>query len=210
MNVNLKWRLATLLILGCGTTVTADESQPAARAAPAVGDALPAFESTDHEGRPWKSAEHVGKHVLVLYFYPGDFTGGCVKQAEAFRDSLARIEEAGALLVGVSGDEAATHALFKEVYGLKHSLLADPKGELAKLLGVPVTAGGRVRPMGPDRKPLLDAVGKPLLLERATTLARWTLVVGRDGKIASLRKVVNPVADAEEVLKIVAEHSKSP
>ena len=49
------------------------------------------FEISDDAGQAWKSADHVGKHVLVLYFYPGDFTGGCIRQAEAYRDGLAKI-----------------------------------------------------------------------------------------------------------------------
>jgi peroxiredoxin/uncharacterized protein YndB with AHSA1/START domain len=123
-------------------------------------------------------------------------------------ERLGGIEGLGAQVVGVSGDESATHKLFKETYGLKHTLLADPKGEIAQLLGVPVKAGGKVRATGPDRRPLLDANGQRIDLERPATLARWTLVVDRDGKIASLRSVANPVTDAEEVRKIVESLAK--
>ena len=204
MIVKTRWWLAALVLMVCGTIHAAEEPKPEAPAAGlAVGELLPAFESTDEQGLPWKSAEHVGKKVLVLYFYPGDFTGGCIKQAEAYRDGLAKIEELGVELVGVSGDEVATHKLFKETYGLKHALLADPKGELAKLVGVPVSAGGRVSPASADRKPLLDADGKRIVLQRSVTIARGTVVVDRDGKIASLRNIVNPVTDSEEVRKIV-------
>jgi thioredoxin-dependent peroxiredoxin len=195
---------AMLLMISAGFASAADEPELVAKVAvPAVGDPLPALESTDETGQPWKSADHIGKKVLVLYFYPGDFTGGCTRQAQAYRDALTKIEELGALVVGISGDEVATHKLFKETYGLQHSLLADPEGGLAKLLGVPVKAGGRVRATGPDRKPLLDVNGQRIDLKRSITLARWTVVVGRDGKIASLRNVVNPVYDAEEIQKIV-------
>jgi thioredoxin-dependent peroxiredoxin len=140
----------------------------------------------------------------VMYFYPGDFTGGCTRQAQAYRDALTKIEELGAEIVGVSGDEAATHQLFKETYGLKHSLLADSDGHLAALLGVPVKAGGTVRAAGPDRKPLLDAAGQRIDVKRKVTLGRWTVIVDREGKVASLRNVTNPVTDAQEVRKIIA------
>jgi peroxiredoxin Q/BCP len=172
------------------------------------GAPLPAFESVDDEGRTWKSSDHIGQKVLVLYFYPGDFTGGCTKQAQAYREGLAQIEALGAEVVGVSGDEVATHKLFKETYGLTHALLADREGEVAKLLGMPVKAGGKVRATGPDRKPLLDAEGKRIDIQRPVTLARWTLVVGRDGKVASLRNKVNPVTDVEEVRKLVETLAK--
>jgi peroxiredoxin Q/BCP len=142
--------------------------------------------------------------VIVLYFYPGDFTGGCIKQAEAFRAELAMLTDAGVEVVGVSGDTVATHKLFKETYGLKHTLLADPEGALAKQLGVPVTERlAKVRTRGPDGKPLLNEKGKSIFVERPVTLPRWTLLIGRDGKLAAKRTTVNPTTEAGEVLKLV-------
>ena len=41
-----------------------------------VGDKAPAFEAVDDQGKPWKSQEHVGKKVVVLYFFPAALTGG--------------------------------------------------------------------------------------------------------------------------------------
>ena len=208
MIVKTGWLLAVLMIFG--TMQAADEPKPpeepkkeVAAAALAVGELLPTFESTDDEGLPWKSTDHVGKKVLVLYFYPGDFTGGCIKQAEAYRDGLTKIEELGVELVGVSGDEVATHKLFKETYALKHALLADTKGELARLVGVPVSGGGELSPRTPDRKLILDADGKRIIFQRPVTTARWTVVIDREGKIAALRTIVDPVTDSEEVRKIV-------
>lgn len=181
------------------------EVQPTAKLPKlSVGDPLPAFESIDEAGHRWKSSEIVGKCVVVFYFYPGDFTGGCIKQAEAYRDGLAAIESNCVLVVGVSGDEVATHKLFHETFGLKHPLLADSKGELANLLGIPFTNGGRhVSAIAPDRKLLLDANGERIVLNRPVTLARWTVVVDREGRVASMREVKNPVSDIEEVMKIV-------
>src|SRR5688500_14295123 len=103
-----------------------------------VGAVLPAFTCLDDCGQEWKSNQHVGSKVVVIYFYPGDFTSGCTKQAQAFRDGLTRLEELGVELVGVSGDEVATHKLFKETHSLRHTLLADPDGVLADQLGIPV------------------------------------------------------------------------
>ncbi len=111
MSANGKWLGMALLWLASGI-LAAEEPKPAVPVpGPAVGDAMPAFESTDDLNHPWKSADYVGKKVLVLYFYPGDFTGGCIKQAQAYRDVLTKIEEQGVELVGISGDEVATHAL---------------------------------------------------------------------------------------------------
>jgi len=198
-----------LVVLSLRVVASDDASPPPANTlGVTVGESLPAFECTDDSGKTWRSADHVARKVVVLYFYPGDFTGGCTRQAQAYRDALAKIEELDAEVVGVSGDEVATHELFKQTYGLTHCLLADTDGQLAKLLGVPVKAGGRVRATGPDRKPLLNADGQRIDLERPVTLARWTVVVDREGKIVSLRSIVNPVTDAGDVRKIVEALAK--
>ena len=82
MIVQSKWFLTAWILTVCSSIPAADEPKPANPVAgPAVGELFPAFESTDDKGLPWKSSNHVGKKVLVLYFYPGDFTGGCTKQA---------------------------------------------------------------------------------------------------------------------------------
>src|SRR5262245_54972102 len=195
------------LVLALLTTIApcaADDASKSPAATPAVGSALPAIESTDEAGQPWKSTDHVGKNVLVIYLYPGDFTGGCIVQAEAYRNGLARIESLGAEVVGISGDEAAAHKLFKETYGLKHTLLSDSKGDAARALGVPVSGGSRVVARDRDRKSILDAEGKPVVFQRPVTLARWTFVIDRQGNIASLRNTVDPAKDIDEVHKIVS------
>src|SRR5260370_37938678 len=69
-----------------------------------VGDPAPTFESTDDEGKPWKSTEYVGKKVVVVYFYPADLTGGCTKQACGFRDNMKALTDKGVEVVGGSGD----------------------------------------------------------------------------------------------------------
>lgn len=206
----------SLLLAGCLLTYpligSAQEPAvppvPASVSALAAGDGLPAFTSFDEQGQAWKSADHVGAKVVVLYFYPGDFTGGCRKQAENFREMLTSIEALGAEVVGVSGDEAPTHALFKEAFELKHTLLADTQGELAKSLGVPVSRGGKVRTRDREGKTLVDKAGNSIVVERPSTLARWTFIVDRGGKIASVRQNVNPTTDAQEVLELVESLAK--
>src|SRR6516225_2273737 len=60
-----------------------------------VGDKAPAFEATDDQGKTWKSSDHVGKKIVVVYFFPADFTGGCTKQACAFRDNSNALADKG-------------------------------------------------------------------------------------------------------------------
>src|SRR5215831_7176312 len=108
---------------------------------PKKGDKAPVFESTDDQGKAWKSTAHVGKKILVIYFYTADLTGGCTRQACGFRDDMGKLAGKGALVVGVSGDSVKNHQLFKKVHKLKFTLLADEEGAVAKKFGVPVGKG---------------------------------------------------------------------
>ena len=79
-----------------------------------VGDKAPEFKATDDAGNAWKSADHVGKKIVVVYFFPADFTRGCTAQAKAFRDDYDKLKDKGVEVIGISGDSAKTHALFKK------------------------------------------------------------------------------------------------
>lgn len=199
--------LAAALMSGPDGASFAEESaaKPEVVSGPAVGDVLPELEAMDEQGNSWKSKGRAGKGPLVIYFYPGDFTGGCIKQAQKFQELLDKFRETGAEVVGVSGDKVATHLLFKETYKLPQTLLADPEGKLAAALGVPVTPGAKVRTRGMDGRPLMDERGKSIIVARPSTFARWTFVVGGDGKILARRAHVDPLKEAEEVLKLVKD-----
>jgi peroxiredoxin Q/BCP len=158
-----------------------------------VGDRAPAFESKDEAGLTWRSADHVGKKVIVVYFYPGDFTPGCTAQAKKFQENMNKLYDQGAAVVGVSGDSIKTHARFVEVYKLTYTLLADEKGELAKKFGVPVGLGANVKTTLPGKE------RTKLEFKREVTTARWTFIIGLDGKIAYKNTKVDPVKDSQQV-----------
>src|SRR5262245_43489939 len=99
---------AWLCTLLAGGVFAADKTKPEGLGVQVV-DPAPVFESTDDQGQPWKSADHVGKKIIVVYFYPGDLTGGCTKQACAFRDDMDKLTAKGVEIVGVSGDSVKNH-----------------------------------------------------------------------------------------------------
>jgi thioredoxin-dependent peroxiredoxin len=165
---------------------------PAAQNGAKVGDKAPAFESVDENGKAWKSSDHVGKKVIVLYFYPADFTRGCTAQACGFRDNLKAIQQKGVEVVGVSGDSAQTHSKFKKHHKLGFTLLADEKGELAKKFGIPYDKGGTIK-----------FEGEPLT--RGVTIQRWTVVIDREGNIAARYQVGNAAKDSEKILETVGK-----
>ena len=69
---------------------------------------------------------------LVLYFYPKDDTPGCTREACSFRDLKAEFAKHGAVIVGVSRDDANSHEAFKKKYELPFELLSDPELKLHK------------------------------------------------------------------------------
>jgi peroxiredoxin Q/BCP len=157
-----------------------------------VGDPAPKFTSTDDQGKEWKSGNHVGKKIVVVYFYPADLTGGCTKQACGFRDDLAKLTDLGVEVVGVSGDSVKNHKLFKKVHKLPFTLLADEEGKVAKKFGVPLTKGGTFKYKGED-------------LVRGVTAARWTFVIDKSGKIAMINNKVNPGEDSKKIIDTVKD-----
>ncbi|HEY7424391.1 MAG TPA: peroxiredoxin [Gemmataceae bacterium] len=164
------------------------------------GDKAPSFQATDDQGKTWKSSDHVGKKVIVVYFYPADFTSGCTKQACTFRDDMDKLTAKGIEVVGISGDSAKTHSLFKKHHKLNYTLLADEKGEIAKKFGVPVNKGGKAKGF--------DENNKEIPVERGVTIRRWTFVIGKDATIIYKNQDVKPAQDSQQVLQAAEKQGK--
>ena len=127
------------------------------------GDAAPGFECADQTGRVWRLSELRGRWVVV-FFYPRDFSSVCTKQACALRDLTPRLLAKGAVVLGVSGDDPASHRAFVEKHALPYPLMSDADGSLARLLGV------RRRMFGllPGRETVvIDPAGRVAMVYRA-------------------------------------------
>lgn len=171
-------------------------SSPSAIAAEGlkVGDKVPDFKSTDDKGKVWDSKDYIGKNIVVFYFYPADMTGGCTKQACSYRDNKSELTKLGVEVVGVSGDSAKNHALFKKAHNLNFTLLADEKGKMAKMFGVRTKKGGSITK-------LID--GNQEVLVRGVTTARWTFVVDKNGKVIHKDMNAKPNQDTGKVISLV-------
>lgn len=99
-----------------------------------AGKQAPAFTLTADDGSQVKLADLRGRPV-VLYFYPKDDTPGCTKEACAFRDRKAELEQLGAAVFGVSPDTVESHVKFRDKFALNFRLLADPDHALAEKYG---------------------------------------------------------------------------
>lgn len=100
------------------------------------GGVPPSFTLKDQDGKSVNLSKFKGKPVVV-YFYPADESPGCTKEACAFRDSYEKFKKAGAEVVGISGDDPASHKSFAKKYRLPFTLLSDDGNKVRKDWGVP-------------------------------------------------------------------------
>ena len=156
-----------------------------------VGDKAPAFKTLSDDGSSWDVNNYIGKKYIVVYFYPAAMTGGCTKQACAYRDLQTEISSADALVVGVSGDNVEGLKLFKKAENLNFTLLSDESGEIAKSFGVPLRDGGKITK---------EIDGQSFDLVRGVSASRWTFIIDKKGNIVYKNEQVNAEKDTEEVL----------
>ena len=145
------------------------------------GKAAPAFTLADAQGKKVSLGDLAGKDV-VLYFYPKDDTPGCTKQACGFRDRWDALRKLGVVVLGVSGDDAASHQKFIGKYKLPFSLLSDPGHKMMEKYG---------------------AYGEKMMYgKKVTGVIRSTVWIGPDGKVKKhWAKVAKAETHPEQVLE---------
>ncbi len=111
-----------------------------------VGQPAPDFTLPDQDGTNL-SLDDLRGGWSVVYFYPADDTPGCTAEACSFRDSHEAFTDAGARVIGISGDSIEKHKAFAAKHSLPFTLLADTEGTVRDDWGVGKTLGllpGRV------------------------------------------------------------------
>src|SRR5712672_517864 len=178
MNMKMK-SMSFALVLAGVLTLAAHPARADVTSQPKVGTAAPDFSLTTNAGKAASLKDYRGKWV-VLYFYPKDFTSGCTIEAHNFQRDLAKYEQAGAVILGVSVDSPDSHKGFCAKEGLNFTLLSDP-----------------------DAKVTAD-YGSVMEYKGARMSARNTFIIDPDGKIARVYTQVNPEGHSEEVLAALA------
>ncbi len=108
----------------------------------AVGAAAPVASAVNETGALVNLAEVYSKNNYTLvYFYPKADTPGCTAQGCSLRDSYEKLTAKGVAVIGVSTDNPASQAAFKEKYSLPFTLLADTEKVVLKAFGVGSTFG---------------------------------------------------------------------
>ena len=135
---------------------------PAPPALPAAGEAAPDFTIPWTNGKGAKEDLTLSKlrgQVVVLAFYPADFSRGCTIQMSKYRDEYKTIFGEGVTLVPISKDSIAMHTRWADTMAFPFRLASDVDGKVAEAYkSGPRTPGGY--------------------------FARNVFVIGKDGKIA--------------------------
>ena len=140
------------------------------------GSAAPDFALPDQNGQIHRLGDYAGRW-LVLYFYPRDDTPICTQEACRFRDDIGVLGNLNAAVVGVSVDDARSHAGFSSKYQLPFPLLSDPDGHTAA------------------------AYDSLLNLGLVRFARRHTFIIAPDGRIAARFDKVDPASHAQEVAR---------
>jgi peroxiredoxin Q/BCP len=104
---------------------------------PTSGDLAPDFEleGVPRTPTPYRLREQHGK-VVVLAFYPGDFTPVCLRQLTHYEEQREKLVATGATLWAISTDTLELHERMAKSYALSFPLLADEAGQVAERYGV--------------------------------------------------------------------------
>ena len=146
-----------------------------------IGDPAPDFTLPDQDGQPVALKDLRGQRV-VIYFYPKDDTPGCTKEACNFRDQWDSFKSHGIKVLGISKDNAKSHAKFIDKYTLPFTLLSDsepcPVAESYESYGL-----------------------KKFMGREYMGMMRHTFVINTEGKLEKIYKKVKAATMADDILK---------
>jgi thioredoxin-dependent peroxiredoxin len=166
--MKLTFFLAALLIAGIVLMTSGARAD-----LPKAGDTAPLFTGQDQDGKDFKLADLIGKKIVLLYFYPKDFTGGCTKEACGLRDRMGDLQADNVEVVGVSHDTVDSHKRFADEYKLNFTLVADPDGKI-------IAAYDTKMPAMPMSK-------------------RVSFLIGLDGKVVHVTNAMSPQIHFDEM-----------
>lgn len=149
---------------------------------PEIGDLAPDFKLATDAGESLKLSRLRGAPV-VLFFYPKDDTSGCTAEAKSFTDLAGDFAAAGATVIGISPDSAASHAKFKSKHGLDVTLAADEEKSVVAAYGV--------------------WVEKSMYGRKYMGVERTTFVIDSKGRIVEVWRKVKVPGHAATVLQAV-------
>jgi peroxiredoxin Q/BCP len=145
-----------------------------------INDKVADFTLQDDEERTIHLTDFAGKPV-VLFFYPKADTPGCTIEACGFRDQFKKIQDTGAVVLGISRDTPQAQKKFREKYDLPYPLLADVDETVCNQFGV--------------------LKEKNMYGKKVMGIERTTFLIGPDQRLLRVFPKVRPEGHAEEVLE---------
>ena len=100
-----------------------------------VGDKAPDFTLPDTDLKLRSLKDFLGRKV-VLAFFVSAFTSVCTKEMCAFRDSMARLINLRAQVIGISANDPFSNKAFAEKNRLAFPVLSDYNHEIIKTYGI--------------------------------------------------------------------------
>ena len=110
-----------------------------------AGAKVPGFTLQNEQGQDVSLSDLLEKGPVILYFYPADFSPVCTREACSIRDIHDDIVAVGLQIAGVSPQDPASHARFRDKHNLPFTLLCDPDKAVAKMFDVEGRFGISVR-----------------------------------------------------------------
>ncbi len=147
-----------------------------------INDKVADFVLQDDQEKTIHLKDLAGKPV-VLFFYPKADTPGCTIEACGFRDQFKKIQNTGAVVLGISRDTPKAQSKFREKYDLPYTLLADVDETVCKQFGV--------------------LKEKNMYGKKVIGIERTTFLIGPDQRLLKVFPKVKPEGHAEEVLAVL-------
>jgi thioredoxin-dependent peroxiredoxin len=144
-----------------------------------VGDEAPDFTMEGSDGKTYKLSDFKDKQAVVVAWYPRAFTGGCTKECTSFKNDGAKLRQYNVAYFTASTDPAEKNKKFAESLSVDYPILSDPDGSVATAYGL----------YNPEKK----------------AAARWTIYIGKDGKILHIDKSVKTESHGADVAAKLGE-----
>jgi len=146
---------------------------------PKVGEAAPDFELKASDGKTYKLSDFKGKKAVVVAWFPKAFTGGCTAECKTLKENGKALREYNVAYFTASCDPVERNTDFAKSLDLDYPILSDPSREVAMKYGVAADANANAK--------------------------RWTYIIGADGKLLHVEKMVKAGEHAKQLLDLMAK-----
>lgn len=125
-----------------------------------TGDTAPEFSGQDQFGNTYHLSSFHGWRVVLIAFYPYDWSPICSIQMLEFQRDLELFKAAGVLILGISVDSIYSHKAWAEKHGIQFPLLSDYNRKISHSYGT---------------------------LNEKGSADRTVFIIGKDGKIKHVK-----------------------